>query len=117
MARFPKYLTYYFGLNSYLIVHQDHLYTGWMTQKHRDLVRDFRNGVSQGTVHAPWKDEVWDRDHPEENAVSGDGGGGSVEQEDNDDPARNIMSRIGTRTSRDNRKDRYVPQFHAKCFL
>lgn len=44
---------------------QDHIYTGWLTRTHRALVEKYLKGVQEGVVHAPWKDETWDRDHPE----------------------------------------------------
>ncbi|KAL5500997.1 hypothetical protein ACEPAH_9384 [Sanghuangporus vaninii] len=44
---------------------QDHLFTGWFTSAHRELVEKHLSGIRAGSLHAPWKDEVWDRDHPE----------------------------------------------------
>ncbi|KAL5514101.1 hypothetical protein ACEPAG_2862 [Sanghuangporus baumii] len=44
---------------------QDHLFTGWFTSAHRELVENHLSGIRAGSLHAPWKDEVWDRDHPE----------------------------------------------------
>ncbi|OCB91582.1 hypothetical protein A7U60_g1153 [Sanghuangporus baumii] len=45
--------------------HSDHLFTGWFTSAHRELVEKHLSGTRAGSLHAPWKDEVWDRDHPE----------------------------------------------------
>ena len=42
---------------------QDHLYLGWFSAAHREKVRDFQESVRNGTLAAPWKDEVWNRDH------------------------------------------------------
>lgn len=42
---------------------QDHLYSGWLTDAQREKVRAFQEGVQDGSVHAPWKDEVWERDN------------------------------------------------------
>ena len=42
---------------------QDHLYTGWYTATHRRLVEKHIEAVRAGTLHAPWKDEVWERDY------------------------------------------------------
>ncbi|OBZ72807.1 hypothetical protein A0H81_06944 [Grifola frondosa] len=42
---------------------QDHLYSGWLAKKARDDVELFNQGVRDGTLHAEWKDEVWERDH------------------------------------------------------
>jgi hypothetical protein len=42
---------------------QDHVYTGWMTEAHSEKVQIFERGVLDGSLHAPWKDEVWQRDN------------------------------------------------------
>lgn len=42
---------------------QDHIYTGWMTDSNLEKVLKFESGVKDGSVHAPWKDEVWERDN------------------------------------------------------
>ena len=42
---------------------QDHLYFGWFSAAHLDKVRDFQENVQNGTLAAPWKDEVWNREH------------------------------------------------------
>lgn len=42
---------------------QDHMYTGWMTESHLEKVQKFERGILDGTLHAPWKDEVWQRDN------------------------------------------------------
>ena len=42
---------------------QDHLYFGWFSAAHREKVRDFEETVRNGTLAAPWKDEVWNREH------------------------------------------------------
>lgn len=42
---------------------QDHMYTGWMTDAHLEKVQKFEKGVVDGSLHAPWKDEVWQRDN------------------------------------------------------
>lgn len=48
--------------------YQDHLFSGWFGKKAHDEVAQFTFGVQEGTLHAPWKDEVWERDHrPQEN--------------------------------------------------
>jgi hypothetical protein len=39
------------------------MYTGWMTEAHLDKVHKFEGGVVDGSMHAPWKDEVWRRDN------------------------------------------------------
>lgn len=47
---------------------QDHLYTGWYTRPHRDLVQKHLDNIRSGKQHAPWKDDVWGQNHdtPEE---------------------------------------------------
>ena len=42
---------------------QDHLYFGWFSAAHREKVKDFQESVRNGTLAAPWKDEVWNREH------------------------------------------------------
>lgn len=42
---------------------QDHLYLGWFSAAHLEKVRDFQEAVRNGTLAAPWKDEVWQREH------------------------------------------------------
>ena len=42
---------------------QDHLYYGWFSAAHREKVSDFEETVRNGTLAAPWKDEVWNREH------------------------------------------------------
>jgi hypothetical protein len=42
---------------------QDHLYFGWFSAAHREKVKDFQETVRNGTLAAPWKDEVWNREH------------------------------------------------------
>ena len=51
--------------------YQDHLFSGWFGKKAREEVAQFEAGVRAGTLHAPWKDEVWERDHrPQENRLA-----------------------------------------------
>lgn len=42
---------------------QDHIFTGWTTDGHIEKRRKFEAGVEDGSMHAPWKDEVWLKDH------------------------------------------------------
>ena len=42
---------------------QDHLYYGWLSTTHLEKVRGFQETVRNGTLAAPWKDEVWNREH------------------------------------------------------
>ena len=43
---------------------QDHLYSNWLSGAHAEKVRLFQDGIRDGSLAAPWKDEVWERDHP-----------------------------------------------------
>ncbi|KIM37513.1 hypothetical protein M413DRAFT_423424 [Hebeloma cylindrosporum] len=63
---------------------QDHLYLGWFTDAHAEKVRQFQEGVMKGTMSAPWKDEIWERDNvalvavePDIEAVSSARAGGA----------------------------------------
>lgn len=42
---------------------QDHIFTGWTSDAHIQKTIKFQAGVVDGTMHAPWKDEVWLKDH------------------------------------------------------
>lgn len=42
---------------------QDHIYSDWMSDSHKEKVRKFQQGVSDGTLNVTWKDEVWEGDH------------------------------------------------------
>lgn len=44
---------------------QDHIFSGWLTNTHAEKVREYEEGVRDGTLSAEWKDEVWVRDNPE----------------------------------------------------
>lgn len=45
---------------------QDHIFSGWKSESQADKVARFNQGVRDGTLHASWKDEVWeDRNAPE----------------------------------------------------
>ncbi|KAG6872825.1 hypothetical protein C0995_006307 [Termitomyces sp. Mi166 len=42
---------------------QDHIYSGWMTDSHVRKVSKYEEGIRTGTLAAPWKDEVWERNN------------------------------------------------------
>ncbi|THV07565.1 hypothetical protein K435DRAFT_959640 [Dendrothele bispora CBS 962.96] len=46
---------------------QDHIYSGWLTDSHKEKVRKYEDGIRDGTLAAPWKDEEWERDNAEDN--------------------------------------------------
>ena len=43
---------------------QDHIFSGWLGNKARETVSRYEEGVRSGAMHAEWKDEEWQRDHP-----------------------------------------------------
>ncbi|KAI0743588.1 Asx homology domain-containing protein [Daedaleopsis nitida] len=42
---------------------QDHLFSSWLGKKASDDLAQFTQGAQDGTLHADWKDEAWERDH------------------------------------------------------
>lgn len=42
---------------------QDHIYSDWMSDAHKEKVNKFQVGIRDGTLAAPWKDEVWEKDN------------------------------------------------------
>ncbi|KAJ7033465.1 Asx homology domain-containing protein [Mycena alexandri] len=53
---------------------QDHLYSNWLSDAHAEKVKKYEQGIRDGTLAAPWKDEVWERDnHVAEPATGGTG--------------------------------------------
>ncbi|KDQ48983.1 hypothetical protein JAAARDRAFT_201249 [Jaapia argillacea MUCL 33604] len=42
---------------------QDHIFSGWMTDAHKEAVTKYEQGIIDGSLHAAWKDEVWKREH------------------------------------------------------
>ncbi|KAJ7595095.1 hypothetical protein C8J56DRAFT_855817 [Mycena floridula] len=44
--------------------YQDQLQAGFMKESHASKVKKFQDGVLEGTLSAPWKDDVWIRDNP-----------------------------------------------------
>lgn len=43
---------------------QDHLYSNWFSEAHIQKVRRYEEGIANGTLASPWKDETWERDNP-----------------------------------------------------
>ncbi|KXN89536.1 hypothetical protein AN958_05562 [Leucoagaricus sp. SymC.cos] len=43
---------------------QDHLFSGWFTAAHHEKLAVYLDGIRNGTLSAPWKDEVWERENP-----------------------------------------------------
>lgn len=42
---------------------QDHLQLNWLTDAHQDKLKSFQERIRNGTLAAPWKDEVWESDN------------------------------------------------------
>ncbi|KAG6879109.1 hypothetical protein C0992_005135 [Termitomyces sp. T32_za158] len=42
---------------------QDHIYCGWMSDSHVQKVAKYEEGIHDGTLAAPWKDELWERNN------------------------------------------------------
>jgi hypothetical protein len=47
---------------------QDHLYSysNWLSDAHAEKVGKYEEGIKDGTLAAPWKDEIWERNNTEE---------------------------------------------------
>ncbi|KAJ7746438.1 Asx homology domain-containing protein [Mycena maculata] len=48
---------------------QDHLYSNWLSDAHAEKVSKYTQGIQDGSLAAPWKDEVWERDNQTEEAT------------------------------------------------
>jgi hypothetical protein len=42
---------------------QDHLFSDWLSDAHAEKVKKYEEGIRDGSLAAPWKDEVWERDN------------------------------------------------------
>ncbi|KAJ7089190.1 Asx homology domain-containing protein [Mycena belliarum] len=45
---------------------QDHLFSNWLSDAHAEKVKKYEQGIKDGSLAAPWKDEVWERDNQRE---------------------------------------------------
>ena len=45
---------------------QDHLFSNWLGKKASEDLKQFNQGAQEGTLHADWKDELWELDHSQE---------------------------------------------------
>lgn len=43
---------------------QDHLYLNYFSDAHVQKVKAYQEGIVSGTLAAPWKDKIWERDNP-----------------------------------------------------
>ncbi|KAJ3910225.1 Asx homology domain-containing protein [Lentinula edodes] len=42
---------------------QDHLYSGWLKDDFKAKVAKYEEGIRNGTLAAPWKDQEWEKEH------------------------------------------------------
>jgi Asx homology domain len=42
---------------------QDHIYSDWMSDAHREKVNKFQAAIRDGTLAVAWKDEVWEKNN------------------------------------------------------
>lgn len=35
-----------------------------MADSHKTLIEDYKKGIRTGSMHAPWKDQAWEEQHP-----------------------------------------------------
>lgn len=42
---------------------QDHLYSSWFSRKAKEIDEKCAQGLQDGTMHAEWKDEAWERNN------------------------------------------------------
>jgi hypothetical protein len=50
---------------------QDHIYSNWRSDAHVDRVKQYEKGVCDGSLSAPWKDEVWERNNNSTKLLNG----------------------------------------------
>ncbi|KAF9032283.1 hypothetical protein BDZ89DRAFT_1234534 [Hymenopellis radicata] len=48
--------------NSAARTFQDHIFSGWKTETHAGKVQRYIDGIRDGSLSAPYKDEVWEND-------------------------------------------------------
>jgi hypothetical protein len=42
---------------------RDHIYSDWLSDAHAEKVKQFQAGVHDGTLSAPWKDDIWENNN------------------------------------------------------
>ncbi|KAG6808125.1 hypothetical protein H0H92_005315, partial [Tricholoma furcatifolium] len=42
---------------------QDHIQLGWLTDAHSQKIKEYEEGIRNGTLVEPWKDEIWEREN------------------------------------------------------
>jgi len=43
---------------------QDHIFSGYFAREHEQELNAYEQGLRDGTLHAAWKDDAWEHDHP-----------------------------------------------------
>lgn len=51
---------------------QDHIFSGWLTESHLEKFKRYEQGVMDGSLAAPWKDEVWEKENHDEEEEAGE---------------------------------------------
>ncbi|KAJ7636902.1 Asx homology domain-containing protein [Roridomyces roridus] len=76
---------------------QDHLFSDWLSDTHAEKVEKYTKGIQDGSLAAPWKDEVWERDNPplEEQAAASQHLAGEASELKLGDLAKNSVLREG----------------------
>ncbi|KAF7338738.1 hypothetical protein MSAN_02196100 [Mycena sanguinolenta] len=49
---------------------QDHLFSDWLSDAHAGKLKKYEEGIRDGSLAAPWKDEVWERDNKEDPTIA-----------------------------------------------
>ncbi|PPQ67621.1 hypothetical protein CVT26_006831 [Gymnopilus dilepis] len=107
---------------------QDHLYLNYFSEAHVAKVGQFEQGIQEGTMAAPWKDEVWYRDNPPPGPslqdVLSNGRAGEAREVKLGTLAKNKVVRVGDviayrrafATSEVIEKDAIIHSIHPKTF-
>lgn len=56
---------------------QDHLYSNWLSEAQAEKMKKYEQGIKDGSLAAPWKDEVWERDNAREEPTATTGAANS----------------------------------------
>ena len=58
----PTFFTSSF-FQSAALTFQDHLYSAWFSRKAKEAEETCTQGLRDGSMHAEWKDEAWEREN------------------------------------------------------
>ncbi|EAU83430.1 hypothetical protein CC1G_12333 [Coprinopsis cinerea okayama7 len=77
---------------------QDHLFSGWLSPPHLEKVQVFQKRIEEGSLAAPWKDEVWLEENAETtqalSSASSTTLAGFVESSSLFRPAKKLLTRV-----------------------